>query len=175
MGSIRIPENVKLIVGMITGEEILFDKVKKILWRRLRNRIDFEGPVLDFVHTDYYNEEMGEGLKRKFLSFKKNVPLKHIEKVKILTNSIEKKFSVSGRRRINIDPGYIDLSKLVLFSTKDYSHRIHIGKGIFAEVTLHYKDKKFNAWPWTYPDYKTDEYLSVLDSIREIYKKTKDS
>ena len=89
----------------------------------------------------------------------------------IKKNKIEAKNSFSGKRVINIDPGYLDLSKLVLFSTKDYTHRIHVGSGIFAEVTLFYKDKNFTAWPWTYPDYKTKDYLSIFNTMRDIYKK----
>lgn len=171
MGKAPPPEKVKLIVGLISNNTALFDKIKSILEKRLKNPADFESPVLAFVHTDYYNEEMGTGLKRKFLSFKRIVPIENIAKIKLLADKIEKKNSTNEKRNINIDPGYVDLSKLVLFSTKDYSHRIHVGKGIFAEVTLFYKDKKFRAWPWTYPDYKTDAYISVFNTIREIYKK----
>lgn len=171
MGKARPPEKVKLIVGLISNNTALFDKIKSILEKRLKNPADFESPVLAFVHTDYYNEEMGTGLKRKFLSFKRMVPLENIAKIKLLANKIEKKNSTNEKRDINIDPGYVDLSKLVLFSTKDYSHRIHIGKGIFAEMALFYKGKKFCAWPWTYPDYKTDAYISIFNTIREIYKK----
>ena len=166
-----MPEKVKLIIGLISNDTDLFDKIKSTLEKRFKNKVDFESPVMDFVHTDYYNEEMGQGLKRKFISFKRMVPLDNIERFKLLANKIEKKNSVNNKRSINIDPGYLDLSKVILFSTKDYSHRIHIGKSIFAEVTLYYKDKKFQAWPWTYPDYKTDAYISVFNSIRDIYKK----
>jgi hypothetical protein len=162
---------VKLVAGLISNDTGLFDRIKSILEKRLHNTVDFESPLLDFNHTDYYNEEFGFNLKRKFLSFKAHVPLENIEKVKLLTNRVEHKTSTHGKRTINIDPGYLDLSKLVLFSTKDYSHRIYVSKGIFAEVTLRYKNKQFNPWPWTYPDYSTKEYISVFDSIREIYKK----
>lgn len=171
MGNVCPPEKVKLIAGLISNDIELLDKIKHVLEKRFANTVDFESGVLDFTHTEYYNEEMGLSLKRKFFSFNKPVSLESIEKFKLLSNKIEKKNSVGAKRKINIDPGYLDLSKLVLFSTKDYSHRVHIGKGIFAEVTLFYKDKKFNAWPWTYPDYRTDSYLSIFDNIRELYKK----
>lgn len=131
---------------------------------------DFESPVTDFTHTDYYKDEMGAGLKRQFLSFAKLLDMKGLCDVKLKTNNLEKKFARSGKRTVNIDPGYIDLAKLVLFSTKDYTHRIHLDKGIYAEVTLFYKDKSFTAWPWTYPDYKTDGYIGLFNDIRDIYK-----
>lgn len=170
MGNVHPAEKVKLIVGLISADKTLFDKARLILEKKFGNKADFESEVMDFIYTDYYNREMGTGLKRKFLSFKKPVYLKDIEKTKILSNKIEKRLSVNGKRTINIDPGYVDLAKLVLFSTKDYSHRMHVGRGIFAEVTLHFKDEKFTTWPWTYPDYKTDAYISIFNYIRELYK-----
>ena len=116
---------------------------------------------------------MGGPLKRRFLSFERLVRLETIAKVKILTNDIEKRFCIDGKRAVNIDPGYVDMAKLVLLSTKDYSHRVHIGNGIFAEVTLHYKNKRFDFWPWTYPDYKSEEYTGIFGIIRDAYRSTK--
>lgn len=170
MGNIRPAGKVKLIVGLISNNAALFDKVECILEKKIKNKIDFKSGILNFIHTNYYNDEMGTGLKRKFFSFRKEVPLKNIEKVKLISNKLEKKFSLNNKRTINIDPGYLDLSKFVLFSTKDYSHRIHIGRGIFAEVTLYFKNERFNAWPWTYPDYKTDQYISIFNYMRKLYK-----
>ena len=161
---------VKLIAALISNDPILFDKAGRMLEKKFRNEVDFESDTLDFTYTDYYNDEMGPGLKRRFLSFKRAVSLKGIEKTKLISNEIEKKFSVNNKRSINIDTGYLDLAKLVLFSTKDYSHRIHVGRKIFAEVTLHFKNESFNAWPWTYPDYRTNDYISIFNSIRERFK-----
>ena len=173
MGKIYPPEEVKLIAGLISNDEALFDKIAARLEKKLKNKVDFKSGIIDFTYTDYYDKEMGGGLKRKFLSFERLVRLENVAKVKLLTNDIEKKFLINGKRAINIDPGYIDMAKLVLFSTKDYSHRVHIGNGIFAEVTLHYKNKHFDFWPWTYPDYKTREYARIFGIIRDIYRDTK--
>ena len=170
MDTARPSGRVKLIVGLISNDTALFEKARRALEKSFRNRVDFESGTLDFTHTDYYNDEMGPGLKRRFLSFKKPVPLTNVERFKLISNKIEKGFSVKGMRRINIDPGYLDLSKLVLFSTKDYSHRIHLARGIFAEATLFFQNKKFNSWPWTYPDYKTDAYIAIFNFVRELYK-----
>jgi len=175
MGKIHTPEKVKLIAGLLSNNEALLDSIGTTLEKRLKNKIDFKSDIIDFTYTDYYYREMGPGLKRRFLSFKRLVRLNDLAKVKLLTNDIEKKFCIGGNRIINIDPGYIDLAKLVLLSTKDYSHRIHIGNGIFAEVTLHYKDKHFNFWPWTYPDYKSEEYARAFEAIRNIYKNTREA
>ena len=175
MGRIYPLKKVKLIAGLISNDEALFDKAAAILEKKLKNKVDFKSGVIDFSYTDYYDKEMGGGLKRKFLSFKKLVRLEGIAKVKLLTNDIEKRFLIDGKRAVNIDPGYIDAAKLVLFSTKDYSHRVHAGNGVFAEVTLHYKNKRFDFWPWTYPDYRSDEYVRIFGAIRDIYKNAKDN
>jgi len=78
--------------------------------------------------------------------------------------------NTQGVRVMNLDPGYVSLSKLVLASTKDYTHRIYLGDGIFAEVTMHYANGRFNSWPWTYPDYKTEDYRRFFDTIRSKYR-----
>ena len=170
MGGIRAPDRVKLIAGIISNDPETLSRIKRPLERLLKNRIDYESPILDFAKTDYYKDEMGPGLKRIFFSFKDLIDPSGAYRVKIKTNALENRLAKRGKRAVNIDPGYIDMAKLVLFSTKDYTHRIHILKGIYAEVTLHYKDGSFNAWPWTYPDYQTKEYLDILHKIREIYK-----
>jgi len=171
MGTPRLPDHkVKLVAGLLFTEKAVFLKAK-IAMERIFGRADFESESLDFSHTGYYAEEMGQGLKRKFLSFKRPVGLKSIYNVKLRTNALERQMTRSGSRAVNIDPGYLDLSKLVLFSTKDYSHRVYLDKGIFAEVTLFYKDSTFNPWPWTYPDYKTKAYIDIFNSLREKYRK----
>lgn len=174
MGRISYPpKKVKLIAGLIANDEALLDKIGARLEKGLKNKIDFKSDVMDFTHTDYYDKEMGGGLKRRFLSFKRLMRLETMAKVKLLTNDIEERFCVDGKRAVNIDPGYVDMAKLVLLSTKDYSHRVHIGNGIFAEVTLHYKNNRFDFWPWTYPDYKSEEYARIFGIIRDIYRDTK--
>ena len=170
MGCLRRPNKVKLTAALLSNDVDVFLKVRNIL-EKAYGRTDFVSDILSFTHTDYYKEEMGDDLKRQFLSFEKLLDLKNIYNVKLKTNLVEGRFLMSGRRTVNIDPGYLDLAKLVLFSTKDYSHRIYLGKGIFAESTLFYKDKTFTPWPWTYPDYTTKDYINIFNSIRDIYKK----
>ena len=71
-----------------------------------------------------------------------------------------------GIRVANIDPGYLEPSKLVLYSTKNFSHRIYVGNGIFAEVTLIYEHGDFKFLPWTYPDYMWRPNVDFLKSVR---------
>ena len=170
MGKIKKPRPEKLICGFIYKEEEVLKESKNILIKEC-GPIDYESPVIPFRHTDYYNAETGEGLCRAFISFEKLVCPSKLADVKIFTNETEEKFYYPGteKRKINIDPGIMSLPKLVLASTKNFYHRIYIGKGIYAEATLKYRGKKFEPFEWTFPDYASDEYEEILLKIRGIY------
>ena len=162
------PEPVKLIIGFIFKKEDILNEAGVFLEKRF-GKIDFQSQILPFTHTDYYAKEFGKDLKRRFISFKDLILPEDLPKIKIATNRIEQKLSCRQSRLINIDPGYVDLVKLVLASTKDYKHRIYLSEGIYAEVTLFYQAKTFRPWEWTYPDYKTDEYVAIFNQVRGIY------
>jgi len=168
MGRIRKVLPVKLISGIITADTANFDIAQKVLSKKF-GAIDYKSPIFDFNLTDYYQDEMGTGLKRLFFSFSSLIEPSKLAKFKLYTNKIEKKFSKNNRRLINIDPGYITASKLILATTKDYCHRIYLNDAIFAEVTLYFINKSFRPREWTYPDYKTKGYIETFNHIREIY------
>ncbi|MDD4899202.1 MAG: DUF4416 family protein [Candidatus Omnitrophica bacterium] len=159
---------VKLICGLIFKDEKIFKKAKTLLKKKF-GAIDLESCIIDFDYTDYYEKEFGKELKRQFISFKKLISPEKLSQIKTQTNTLEKKLALNNRRRINLDPGYLDMAKLVLATTKDYMHRIYLGKGIFAEITLSYRGKSFQHWPWTYPDYQTPQYKQIFNQIRSIY------
>lgn len=168
MGKIIISKPVKLICGLISNDEALFLAAKRLLEKKF-GPVDFESERLKFDHTSYYADELGQDLKRVFLSFKKLFDPSYLSRAKIYSDKIEKFLSCKGKRRINIDPGYIDLAKVVLASTKDFSHRIYLGRGIYAEITLIFKNGGFQVLDWTYPDYRTSEYLKIVSDIRGAY------
>ncbi len=169
MGKIRACYPVKLIIGFIFKDEEPLIKAQSTLKKRF-DKVDYESQILDFTHTDYYEQEFGTGLKRKFISFAKLIHPKNLPEIKITANNLEERLSKKNKKRlINIDPGYLDMAKLVLASTKDYNHRIFLGKNIYAEVTLTYQGKSFAPWNWTYRDYKTPEYIAIFNHIRQIY------
>ncbi|MBE0477953.1 DUF4416 family protein [Candidatus Aerophobetes bacterium] len=173
MGKIRFPLPAKLITGIIFSEDKFFVKTKDKLTNEY-GEVDFESHKIPFTYTDYYQEEMGEVLWRKFLSFKSLIAPEKIVGIKLFTNKLEEKFVFPGtsKRKVNIDPGYLTLARLVLATTKDFSHRIYLGEGIYGEVTLRYsKDKGFQSQEWTYSDYRSAEYLQILNFIRSIYQK----
>ncbi|NQU73692.1 MAG: DUF4416 family protein [Candidatus Omnitrophica bacterium] len=162
------PEPVKLFVGYITNNTALIDRTNGILEKRF-GPIDSQSSIFNFDITPYYNKELGDNLKRTFFSFKRLIGLENAYKIKILTNRIEAKFSTQDKRAINIDPGYVSLSKLALFTTKDFYHRIYLGKGIYTELALFYRDKTFQPFEWSYPDYRSGEYIEFFNKLRENY------
>lgn len=159
---------VKLVVGFIFQKESILSQAESILVKCF-GKIDFASPILPFTHTAYYEKEFDKDLKRKFIGFQKLIPPQQLSKIKITTNKIEERLSGLRGRLINIDPGYLNLAKLILASTKDYKHRVYLNNGIYAEVTLFYQDKSFRFWEWTYPDYKTIGYIEIFNQIRKIY------
>jgi len=190
---------VKLVIGFIYQDEAIFIKAKEKLSKKF-GKIDFESASLDFNYTDYYEAEMGKGLKRKFISFSKPISIADLYRVKLYTNRLETKFligaqnalrlsadasvadhlgkkpralargdSLAKSRQVNIDPGYLDLAKLVLATTKDYAHRIFLRKGIFAEITLSFRGNSFSANEWAYPDYRSKEYIDIFNQIRKLF------
>ncbi len=162
------PDKAKLITGLIFTPDINLSKLENILERKF-SAIDYRSNILDFSYTDYYAREMGGNLKRRFLSFTKLIDPAKLTDIKNKTIKLEEKFKISDSRKVNIDPGYILPSKLVLASTKNFYHRIYTGKGIFQEITLNYKGGKFRDYPWTFPDYRTPEYKNILADIRKLY------
>ncbi len=169
MGRTRKNLPVKLICGILSKEE-RDEAAALTLLRRRFGPVDFESESIPFTHTGYYEKEMGRGLRRKFVSFAKLAVADSLSGIKLATNRMESAFSSAGRRRVNLDPGYLDLARLVLASTKDFSHRIYISGGIYAEITLLYhRSGSFRPLEWTYPDYRTDWSLAVFGKIRSIY------
>jgi hypothetical protein len=168
-----MPRPVKLFMGLILGQDTDLEVIKRELTIHF-GRIDIEGPITPFDHTDYYVKEMGPNLHRCFLSFINPVSPDHLAKIKLFTNHLEIQ---NGRivgdrifRIVNIDPGILSLSNVILATTKSRAHRIYLSSGIYAEITLIYsKTKGWQPLDWTYPDYRIPETIELFGSIREKY------
>lgn len=168
MGQAREPQPVKIFVGILTSQSALLPKLGNLLEERL-GPIDVESDILDFDYTRYYEKEMGPKLKRRFLGFHGLVYPDALVEIKHFTNQVEQAVSEQGGRLANLDPGYVTAARIVLASTKDYAHRIYLGKGIYAEVTLLYQSGRFQTLPWTYPDYRSDAYREFFKRMRAAY------
>ena len=154
---------------MISGERGFFDEAMAPLTGTF-GEVDCEGEVMDFDFTDYYEAEMGRGLYRKFISFSEPVTPEALIAAKLMTNELECDIagrSAGGPRRpINLDPGYVASSKLVLGSMKNFSHRIYLGRGVYAEVTLMWHNGAWEPLPWTFPDFASGRYHPFLTEVR---------
>lgn len=135
--------------------------------------VDLLDTTIPFSFTSYYEAEMGVGIVRRFVVARELVDPSYLPDVKLATDRIEGRFRregpAGGGRTVNLDPGVLSLSRLILASTKDFSHRVPLRNGIYAEVTLIYTRGAFQALPWTFPDYQTREYHRVFERIREEY------
>lgn len=170
MGRIRIPESVKLFCGMLGSDVDLLRRAQQIMTREL-GPVDLQSAPIAFTFTQFYEAEMGAGVQRLFVAFERRVRPDELADVKQFTNAIEMQLmeetlSESGRP-VNLDPGYLDLGKIALATTKDRSHRLYLRNGIYAEVTLHYEYERWQPWPWTYPDYQSAAYHAFFDALRD--------
>jgi len=168
MGKPRTPQPVKLIVSAFAPDGALLAEAKAALHAEW-GEIDFESDLLPFDHTTYYEAEFGRGLMRRIWAFERLADPGRLAAIKLCTNKLEQRWCEDGKRKVNLDSGYVSMSKLVLATTKNHGHRIYLGDGIYAEVTLQYREQAFRPWPWTYPDYATPEYCALFAEVRRRY------
>ena len=162
---------VKLICGVIYKEEALYDEVKKRLEAEW-GRVDSESPAFLFDLTGYYEDEMGGGLLRRFLSFEALVAPESLPEAKLWTIELEamirQERGIIGRA-VNVDPGYLTASAVVLATAKDFSHRIPLGRGIYAHLEFLFTRTGVRTLDWTYPDMRREACQAYFRSVRELY------
>jgi hypothetical protein len=170
MGIIHLPAPVNLFCGLLLAPTINPDTVETVLVQHYGPIVLRSAPI-PFTQTTYYDREMGPGLTRQYIAFEPCIAMDTLADIKHTTNRLEAMWATAaGQRQVNLDPGYLDLAKVVLASTKDYAHRLYIGRGIFAEITLRYWHKSFQPWEWTYPDYRLPVTLDFFQTLRTLYK-----
>ena len=162
------PKPAKLLVSVIAGSAVHIAKVLSKLAGRY-GILDFVSEVLAFDYTDYYYAEMGQPLYRRFASFDGLISQEDLARIKVQTNFLETEESAGGNRRVNIDPGYLLAERLVLASGKNYAHRIYLSNGIYADLTLVYRDLDYRPLAWTYPDYAEIKVRNWLRALRKKY------
>ncbi len=169
MGQRRQAEPVKLFVGMLSAYRGAFAAAESCLADAL-GPVDLRSDLFAHEFTEYYRDEMGQPLVRYFVSFERLIAPGALAEVKRLTGEVEARMAAEGEwpvaRPVNLDPGYIAPAKLVLASTKDYSHRIYLDDGIYGEVTLLFRHGTWKQLEWTYPDYRTPAYHEFFARIR---------
>ena len=133
--------------------------------------VAMESPAFEFTETAYYEPTMGPGIRKQFFTFARPFDPAELIDVKLTTNDWEVAYArAAGRaepRPLNLDPGYLTLGKLVLASTKDFAHRIYLGRGVYAEVTLFYKHHRWAHHDYTFADYRRADYQQFFTQCRE--------
>ncbi|MBD3315143.1 MAG: DUF4416 family protein [Chitinivibrionales bacterium] len=166
MGTACDPAPAKLFLAIMASTPAQSDQALTAFCERWGMTDLHFGPI-PFNFTDYYTKEMGPTLQKVFYAFTQPIKRDSLSAIKCVTNDIEEGFrTTDGARTVNLDPGYLTNEKLVLASTKDFYHRIYLGAGIYAEVTLHYRQGKWRHFSWTYPDYKTEGVQRFLEKAR---------
>ena len=163
------PDPVKLFVGVLHSDDAPLEKAVQMLTGEY-GPVDYRSEPVPFDITDYYQDEMGEPIQRVFLSFQRLIDPGALAQIKIRTNEIEDELAIDGKRKVNLDCGYMDICKVVLASAKYNGQKIYLGKGIYADPTLHYKKGHFRPYTWSFPDFKTGDYEKFFLRIRELYK-----
>ncbi len=172
MGKIIAPPPVKFFAGVLTSRPGLAAQIEERLSHEL-GTVDVRSDHFPFDTTGYYEEQMGSPITRYFLAFTELRSQTALAEIKLKTNQIEEAFSQQDcgvRRPVNLDPGYIEQAKIVLASTKNFYHRILLADGIYAEVTMHFENGAWQAFPWTFPDFRSGRYNPFFTELRKTYR-----
>jgi len=170
VGQVRHPDPALLFIGTLYCNKSAEHHAYELLEKNF-GEILLTSPATPWDHSTYYQDEIGYPLLRQFHFFKTLIDPARLADIKLKTNGIEDILSLGGKRRINLDPGYLTLYNIVLASTKNYSHRIYLGKGIFGEVTLIYKGETYHPHLFTYRDYQDKMWIELFVNAREMLKK----
>lgn len=174
MGQIHPPQPVLRLVAIVSRHD------DALAWARERVERAWGSAALvsepfAFDDTDYYQAEMGRGLKKQFVAFETLMDPGDLADSKRSTNHWESDYTATcghpEPRPLNLDPGYLAESKLVLASTKNHSHRIYLARGIYAEITLGYaRSAGWTKMPWTYPDYQRSDFQAFFTECRNYLR-----
>lgn len=165
----RIPDPARLVMSVLASARSRSEAAAPLVVRRIGPLERVLGP-LAFDFTSYYDQEMGPGIRRWLWVFSDLVDRGELARIKHVTNEIESSFLVEGKRTFNLDPGLLTLENFVLATGKNRAHRIYLGDGIFADLTLVFREGTYRPLEWTYPDYADPQLIQMLNELRETYK-----
>jgi len=169
MGRIRPHEKAILFTACLYADQEVYTKALPLLIKHFGSVL-YESPSRLWNFSSYYERELGSPLLRSFVYFEPYIDPSCLAEAKRFTNDLEQELSGDGPRKINLDPGYLTLAKVVLASTKNYSHRIYLGKGIYGDLTLYFQDEMFTPMPFTYHEYRDRECIEVFLHARKLLK-----
>ena len=173
MGIAKKPLPARLVMGFLAKDAALIDEIRPRLCKLYGEELEVL-TAFPFHFTNYYKDEIGKSPVRAFVTYKTLIDRESIVDIKLATNHLELEFAkehgTEGLRPVNLDPGYITLGQFFLATTKDQRQRVYIRDGIYVEPTLYFQDGHFHAFPWTYRDYQSKEYIEFLEAVRNQLK-----
>jgi hypothetical protein len=169
LGTIHSHPPVKLIIGVLRCA----DQPVEDIHRAIENRwgpIESQTDGFDFSHTSYYEDEMGRGLIKHYLGIGLLVDVDRMTAIKIESNDMEKEFTKDGRRRANIDPGYLADAKILMMTTKNLAHRVYVGRNLYVDLQLIYKKDSYYPMPWAFADMREPAVIRFFNAVRKRYQ-----
>ncbi len=163
------PDPVNVVAAPIYGDERVFQRALRQLVE-MCGEVDFVGEPHPFDCTDYYEGEMGKGLKRRIVSFSELVDPSFLPELKEKASSLEDDFRVDGKRTVNVDVGYLDYHKLVLASWKGRGNKVYLSRGVWADVTVFFQKGRVIPLEWSFPDFRAGIYDADLLRVRALYR-----
>lgn len=173
MGEIHQVQWVKPICAVTYNKQIALDSILPQL-ELICGKQEEQSAVIDFSFTNYYSEEMGDDLLKVYVVFQGLIHPNQLPEIKLQTNVLEQRWVKDKGRQVNLDPGYLSSAKMVLASTKDYSHRLYLSDGIYGDVQMICSGGSYQTLGWTYPDYKDEKVLTFFNKIRKQYIRQKE-
>ncbi len=167
-----VPPPAKLLASIIYRDEERFAVARDLFAERIGAVERVSGPF-PFDFTEYYAREMGAPLARRFVVAAGVVARDSLAAAKAAAEKIEEALAVGGRRTVNVDPGLLTEESFILATGKNYSHRVYLRDGVFADLTLVYRKGAYRALPWTYPDYASDAVRAFLSDVRAAYRESR--
>lgn len=171
MSTPRIPDPALLFLSVLSARmEELWPELEVLLAAEFGPFCYLSEPFA-FDRTAYYDSELGTPISRRVMGFEHLLPQDRLAAVKLQTNAWEQSLArPDGTRLCNLDPGLVTLERLVLATGKNFTHRIYLGQGIWADLTLIFQGGDWQAHPWTFPDYAASPMREHLHELRKIYK-----
>ncbi len=163
------PPPVLPILGLLTADQELAQHAANELARD-HGGLGLSSQPQPFDHTTYYEPEMGPGLHRFFCSFHQLLAAEQLPAFKWRAWQLEQQLSKNGCRRINLDPGYLDSTKVVLASFKAGPQKLYLGEAVWADLVLFFTDGAYRHLLWTFPDLRDGPHLDLFTQARNHYK-----
>lgn len=178
MGKSIYPAEAKAILFLLTNQIELAQKVIAH-FEPILGPVEIQSAWHPFDQSNYYEKELGKNLKRCLVGFKNIFEPHRLVELKELTTRLEHPSPLpsptrgegEGKRVINVDPGYVDLFKVVLASGKGGGQKVALAKEVHAYTLLRYEKGEWYPFEWTYPDFKEPTYHKDLLEIRKRLKR----